>query len=147
MPKAKKLPSGSWRCRVYSHTDENGHKHQESFTASTKAEAEMMAAEYAASKKRRARHDLTVSEAIEGYITAREAVSSPSTIRGYKPMQRNYYDSIGRLKVRNLTSEDMQLFISDLVKKDLSPIFLHVNIILFTVFSLRSLSPLRFPAT
>lgn len=121
MPKAKKLPSGSWRCRVYSHTDENGHKHQESFTAPTKAEAEMMAAEYAASKKRRARHDLTVSEAIEGYITAREAVSSPSTIRGYKQMQRNYYDSIGQLKVRNLTSEDMQLFISELVKKDLSP--------------------------
>lgn len=81
----------------------------------------MMAAEYAASKKRRARHDLTVSEAIEGYITAREAVSSPSTIRGYKQMQRNYYDNIGRLKVRALTSEDMQLFISGLVKRDLSP--------------------------
>jgi integrase len=121
MPRAKKLPSGSWRCRVYSYTDADGKKHQESFTAPTKAEAEMMAAEYAASKKRRARHDLTVSEAINGYITAREAVSSPSTIRGYKQMQRNYYDSIGRLKVRNLTSEDMQLFISELVKKDLSP--------------------------
>lgn len=121
MPKAKKLPSGSWRCRAYAGKDKNGHKHQESFTAPTKAEAEMLASEYAASKKRRARHDLTVSEAIEGYITAREAVSSPSTIRGYKQMQRNYYDSIGRLKVRSLTSEDMQLFISELVKKDLSP--------------------------
>lgn len=121
MPKAKKLPSGSYRCRVYAGKDKNGHKHQESFTAPTKAEAEMLASEYAASKKRRARHDLTVSEAIEGYITAREAVSSPSTIRGYRQMQRNHYHSIERLKVRALTSEDMQLFISELVNKGLSP--------------------------
>ena len=51
MPKAKKLPSGSWRCRVYSYTDADGKKHQESFTAPTKAEAEMMAAEYATKKR------------------------------------------------------------------------------------------------
>ena len=122
MPKAKKLPSGSWRCRVYSYTDADGKKHQESFTAPTKAEAEMMAAEYAAKKRTcNVRRDLTVKEAIDGYIKAKEAVSSPSTIRGYRQMQRCHYDNINSKKIRSLTSEDMQLFISELVNKELSP--------------------------
>ena len=33
MATAKKLPSGSWRCRVYDYTDENGKKHYKSFTS------------------------------------------------------------------------------------------------------------------
>ena len=122
MPKAKKLPSGSWRCRAYAGKDKNGHKHQESFTAPTKAEAEMLASEYAAKKRTlNVRRDLTVEEAVDGYIKAKEAVSSPSTIRGYRQMQRCRYDSINSKKIRSLTSEDMQLFISELVKKGLSP--------------------------
>ena len=36
MAKAKKLPSGNWRVRVYSHTTPDGQKKYESFTASTK---------------------------------------------------------------------------------------------------------------
>ena len=88
MAKAKKLPSGSWRCRAYSHKDADGKQHYESFTAPTKAEAEMMAAEYSAGKKRRVRADLTVHEAIDGYIRAKEPVLSPSTIRGYDRMMK-----------------------------------------------------------
>lgn len=113
--KAKKLPSGSWRCRVYAGKDANGKKHQESFTAPTKAEAEMLAAQYAANKKRRARHDLTVAEAIDGYITAKEGVLSPGTIRGYV-RYKNYYDLIKDKRIRYLTSEDVQLWVSDLSK-------------------------------
>lgn len=121
MAKAKKLPSGSWRARVFSHKDSEGKSHYESFTAPTKAEAEMKAAEFAANKKRRIRHDLTVAEAIDGYITAKEAVSSPSTIRGYRQMERTRYNSISKKKIRALTSEDMQLFVSELVGQGLSP--------------------------
>ena len=116
MPKAKKLPSGSWRCRVYSYTDTDGKKHQESFTAPTKAQAEMLAAEYAANKHRRARHDITVGEAIDGYISAKEPVLSPSTIRGYDRMRKVDFGSIAKKKVRSLTSEDLQLFVSDLAR-------------------------------
>lgn len=47
MAKAKKLPSGNWRVRIYSHTDVQGKKHYESFTASTKQQAEMMGAKFA----------------------------------------------------------------------------------------------------
>lgn len=118
MAKAKKLPSGSWRCRVYSYTDADGKKHQESFTAPTKAEAEMMAAEYASKKRTlNVRRDLTVKEAIDGYISAKEPVLSPSTIRGYDRMRKTDFDMIAKKKIKSLTSEDMQLFVSDLSQR------------------------------
>lgn len=113
MANAKKLPSGMWNVRVYSHK-ENGKRIYESFTAPTKSAAELKAAEYKASKKRRVRYDLTVAEAISGYITSKETVLSPSTIRGYRRMERNNFDSIKNKRIRDLTSEDMQLFISSL---------------------------------
>lgn len=117
--KATKLPSGSWRVRVYSHT-ENGKRIYESFTEATKAEAELRASEYKAKKHRLHRTDLTVGDAIEGYITAKEGVLSPSTIRGYRCSQRNDFHMIENKKIKSLTSEDVQLFISDMAKT-LSP--------------------------
>lgn len=56
MAKAKKLPSGSWRCLVYDYTDEFGKRHYKSFTSNNpspagKREAELLAAEYAAEKE------------------------------------------------------------------------------------------------
>ena len=117
MAKAKKLPSGSWRCLVYSYTDSNNKRHYESFTAPTRAKAEMLAAEYAENKHRRTRHDITVGEAIDGYIAAKEPVLSPSTIRGYDRMRKVDFDTIAGKKIRSLTSEDLQLFVSDLARR------------------------------
>lgn len=114
MAKAKKLPSGSWRAQVYSYTDKDGKKHRESFTAATKAEAEMMAAEYAAGKSRKLKNNLTVKEAISGYIEVKEGVLSPSTIAGYAKMLRNNYKGIEDKRINSLRSEDMQRFVSDL---------------------------------
>lgn len=114
MAKAKKLPSGSWRVRVFSHKDSAGKSHYESFTAPTKAEAEMKASQFAATKNRRVRHDMTVGDALDGYIRAKEAVLSVSTVRGYLKMRRNNFAGIENKKIRNLTNEDMQLFISEL---------------------------------
>ena len=88
MANARKLPSGNWRVRVFSHRDSTGKAHYESFTASTKAEAEMQAAQFKSSNRHRKTLDLTVSEAIEGYITAKEGVLSPATVRLYRQMQR-----------------------------------------------------------
>lgn len=116
MATAKRLPSGSWRVLVFSHRDSNGKRHYESFTAPTKREAEMKAAEWAGRKERRGKSDLTVREAIEGYIRAKEGVLSPSTIRGYDRMLRNNYGPIGEKPIRRLTTEDLQLFVSALAK-------------------------------
>lgn len=119
MAKAKKLPSGSWRVQVFSHRDKAGKVHLESFTAPTKAEAEMLAAEFKATKKRQAKHDLTVEEAINGYIIAKEGVLSPSTIREYKRMKKDF-STIAKKRIRTLTSEDIQLYISE-ISKEVSP--------------------------
>lgn len=113
--KAKKLPSGSWRALVYSH-NENGKRKYKSFTAKTKAEAEMLAAEYKAGKNRLVDNDVTVKEAIDGYIKIKEPVLSPSTVRGYTGM-KHHYKPLDNKKIKTLTSKDIQEFISDLSLK------------------------------
>lgn len=81
MATAKKLPSGSYRVRIFDGVGADGKKKHKSFTADTKKEAEFMAAEY--SLKRRERpQELTVGEAIDKYIAAKENVLSPTTIHG-----------------------------------------------------------------
>ena len=102
----------SYRVQVFSHYEGNKRKYA-SFTAPTKALAEMKAAEFMASKKRHIRHDLTVGDAVEGYISAKEAVLSPSTVRSYKQMVK-YYAPLLKRKISTLTSEDIQRFISGL---------------------------------
>ena len=52
MATAKKLPSGSWRCLIYTGKDENGKRQYKSFTADSKKEAEFLAAAFLASKQR-----------------------------------------------------------------------------------------------
>ena len=117
MATARVLPSGQWRCLVFDGM-ENGKRKYKSFTAATKNDAELQAKQYLADPSRKNREQkLTVKDAIERYISSKEGVLSPSTIYGYRRMQRNRYESIGKLKIQELTSEDMQKFISDTAKE------------------------------
>jgi len=115
MPKAKRLPSGSYRTQVYIGKDENGKKRLESFTAPTARESELMAAQFKADLTRKRGSDMTVGEAIRGYIRAKEAVLSPKTVKEYKGMERNHYGPLKDKSIRKITSEDLQLYISSLV--------------------------------
>lgn len=115
MPNAKKLPSGNWRVQVYSHTDAAGRKHYQSFTAPTKAAAEMEAAAFKNDIDRRRADDITVSEAITSYIDSNDGVLSPSTIRGYR-MDLKRVEPIANVKIRKLTSQILQSFITELSK-------------------------------
>lgn len=114
MSKAKRLPSGSWRCRVYSHTDSDGKKIYESFTASTRNEAELLAAQFKNGKTRRAAGDLTLSECISGYIESRKAILSPATVRTYNDGLKRINPIIGKLKVKRIDTAAIQSFISGL---------------------------------
>lgn len=116
MATAKKQPSGMWKVRVYSHTSLDGKKHYKAFTAPTKQEAEQMAARFSGDADRAKRVDLTVVEAIEGYIRSREGILSPTTIRGYRAILRRYYSGIGTKRIRKITSADLQLYVSELAK-------------------------------
>lgn len=111
MATAKKTKSGMWKVRVYSHTDEKG-KHYKAFTAPTKQEAEQQAAKFSGDADRANRVDLSVYDAIAGYIRAKENVLSPSTIRGYRILERNNYSDIGTMRIRKLTTERVQLWVS-----------------------------------
>lgn len=114
--KAKKLQSGSWNVSVFSHMDGNKRKYA-SFTAPTKDDALLMAAEFKAGKKRSVRHDLTVNDAVTGYISSKEGVLSPETVRGYLKIQRCNLGLIQNKRIRQLSSEEMQRFVSDLAIK------------------------------
>lgn len=112
MAKARKLPSGNWNVRVFDGTDENGKEHFRSFTASTKKQAEYLAAEYAAKKKQRIEH-ITVGEAIDRYIAAKDKVLSPSTIYGYQKMRRNNLQMLMSIPIDRLTREQVQIAVNE----------------------------------
>lgn len=93
MANAKKLPSGNWRVNLYIGKDDNGKRKYKSFTAETKKEAEFLAATYNLKRKEKPK-DITVGDAIDGYIQSKENVLSPSTIGGYKAIRKNQLQGI-----------------------------------------------------
>lgn len=127
MAKAKKLKSGSWRCLAYSHTervwdpkkkDWTEKRIYESFTAPTKKEAELMAAEFAVTKDVKKRpENMTLYEAIDKYIQIKEGVLSPTTVRTYKSARRTHFEDIGDLSIRDINSSAIQSWISDLSRR------------------------------
>lgn len=116
MPKAEHLDSGSWRCRVYSHT-ENGKRKYVSFIEASKYEAEAKAAAFSRKKVRGNKAvAMTVEQAVEGYLAAKRDALSPSTRRTYARNIKNHYGPLLDLKINKLSNEDIQYFINDLSK-------------------------------
>ena len=127
MPTARKLPSGSWRCQVYSHTEKiynekigkwKDRRVYESFTSDDpspagKREAELAAAQFAATKQgQKSMRNMPLAQAMEDYIESRSNVLSPSTIREYRRMQKNNYDSINKIFLNQLTTEKVQKWVN-----------------------------------
>lgn len=122
MATAKKLKSGSWRCQVYSHTEDiiqpdgtiKKKRIYKSFTCNVagpkgKRMCERMAAEWAENKDyKNLKSDLTMGEATDLYIKNREAVLSPCTIRDYKRIRKNDLKLLENLKISRITQEDVQ---------------------------------------
>lgn len=138
MAKAKKLPSGSWRCLVYSHSevqynkdgkpalDAKGKQKQkriyESFTSDDpspagKREAELAAAQFAVDKKS---HTIiskkTFGDALDDYIKDRSSVLSPGTIREYKRIRRANIQALMDVRLCDITQDMIQKIINDEAK-------------------------------
>lgn len=113
MASAKKLPSGNWRARVF-YKGTNGEERCESFTAETKKEAEFLAAQFRLKRKEQADTKLTLRTASERYIDIKRNVVSPSTIRGYMVIMRNYLQDLWPLRVNDITQEAVQISINKL---------------------------------
>lgn len=121
MATAKKLKSGSWRCLVYD-CMEGGKRKYKSFTAPTKKEAEHKATQYLMEKdekKKANSNENLFRDELEKYIVAKEAVLSPSTIRGYRNIQKmlsEKYSAFCSTKLSRISQDDVQEVISDLSK-------------------------------
>lgn len=142
MATAKQLPSGTWRCLVFSHYEqilENGKpiidsktgkpktkRIYESFTSDLpgkkgKRDAELQANAFLQEKHRKKRpEDMTVREACEEYIKLKENVLSESTLRGYETMLRNNMVEISDISLRNISQADVQRWIN-IISTRLSP--------------------------
>lgn len=126
MAKAKKLPSGSWRCRVLDHYeityDEEGKKHRKAVmrsftvadpTAAGRKECERQAAVFAASRERISQNDLTVREAIRAYIDLKANIFSPTTYHLYEGYLKTAYGAIEDIRTARLSQTDVQAWMNE----------------------------------
>ena len=116
MAKAKKLPSGNWRVRIYAGEDANGKDIYKSFTAPTKREAEFLAAEYQMTGKQKTASagDMTLKEAYDRYIESKSNVLSPTTVREYKRSANRDLQDLMQKKLHSITKEDVQKSINQM---------------------------------
>lgn len=103
MAKAKKLPSGNYRVLYYV----DGEPH--SVTRATPKEAELAALQHQTNKKRaNTPAKKTLSKAIDDYIELKSNILSPSTIYGYRQIQRNAYPLLLDLPLSKITTKAVQ---------------------------------------
>lgn len=134
MATAKKLPSGSWRCLVFSHyeyvTEKDGNikkkRIYESFTCDDpspagKRRCEAMAAEYANKKEQSnlSSYKLTFGEAMDAYISERSQILSPASIRKYRSMQKEF-SMLNNYKLKDINQKIVQQYINS-ISGTLSP--------------------------
>ncbi len=112
MASAKKLPSGNWRIQVFVGKNADGSNNMKSFTAPTRWEAEKIAAEFI-EEGRKEKKKFTVAKAVDGYISLKSNVLSPSTIRGYGILRRNRLQSLMPLDIHEVNSFTMQQAINE----------------------------------
>ena len=112
---ATKLPSGKWRIQLLDYKDATGKRHYKSFVGNTPDEAELAALEWKLGKASEEPEDISVYDVITRYIEIKKNVLSPSTVRSYEAMQKNYFcDRFGATKIGDLRSNRVQLWISDM---------------------------------
>jgi len=126
MATAKKLPSGSWRVRVFSHYEhiqlEGGAIRKkgiyESFTSDDtsnrgKVLAESAANEFLLKKERQKRGKMTLREAMDGYINSKRNVLSLNTVDEYERLAKTAYASIIDTPTRKLNQEMIQIWVNN----------------------------------
>lgn len=101
-PQARRLPSGSWMCRV----TVNGQG--KCFTGAVKSEIEKLALEYKSTRKLKPITSMTVGDALSHFIDVRRNVLSPSTIRGYEQIQRCRFLRLQKIPIAKLLEADVQ---------------------------------------
>lgn len=106
VPPAAQLPSGRWRCRVVIG------ERRCTFTADTKRGAEDAArqgvADFQAGVSTEKKKAATIGSCIDNYISSREAVLSPCTIRGYKGVRKSRFQQLMDKDIHAMTQQQWQ---------------------------------------
>lgn len=112
-----------WRCLVFSHYEyKDGKKVRKykSFTADTKREAERLAAVWEYDQAKNA-GKLSVHDAVDQYITVKEAALSPSTVTGYRSyLKTGKYEPLEDLDVSEVSQRSLQLWVAFMLEEEYS---------------------------
>lgn len=112
LPTPQRLPSGMYRCQVMvdgkrvSVVDKNP----------AVAQANAIAIKNGLIEKKKTGPSMTVGEALDRYIESKDAVLSPSTIRGYKQLRKNALQELMCKKLSDLTQEDVQRAVNKMAR-------------------------------
>lgn len=120
MATAKKLPSGSWRCRLSIGKDPKTKKYiYKSFTAETKKEAERLSYEWLYTQK--ASEDpktQTLSDAIKEYNENRKYTLSPRTAKEYEGYSKSAFKEIENFTLAEINQKVVQMWVNNCAKKN-----------------------------
>lgn len=115
-PRPVELPSGKWRCQVMV----AGKRIDVIEDDPAVAHAKALAVKAGLLEETKPVKELTVGEAIDRYIESKDAVLSPSTVRGYRQIRENAFQDIMGIKLSELTQERVQRAVNKMAK-DKSP--------------------------
>ena len=115
IPDPKKLPSGSWRIQI----QVNGQKY--SITDKDKKVVKQRAKEIFAGATFEKHSMMTVKDAMDAYLKLNWDVLSPATLLGYKRYSENYFQSIMKISITDLTQLDVQKAVEQDAKRGLAP--------------------------
>lgn len=94
IPKAEKLPSGAWRCRVTVNGQRMSFIKDEEDDAVNAAVLAMVASDPDEINRKKALAKITLRSAVKDYISKRKNVLSPSTARAYNSILNNRFQTI-----------------------------------------------------
>lgn len=115
-PTPQELPSHAWRCQV----TVNGKRESVIDDDPEVAHANALALKHKLLATKKKPIDYTVGEAIDKYIETKDSVLSPSTIAGYKKTRENALQDIMKVRLADLTQEQVQRAVNSMAK-DHSP--------------------------
>lgn len=118
MATAKKLPSGSWRCLVFSHRDPSGKRIYKSFTCDDpssrgKRKCEAEAAAWATEKELHLASAKTFDIAAKEYIDTRRNTLSPRTIEDYERTSKLYLAELQNIRIDDITQARIQRIVDN----------------------------------
>lgn len=116
---ATRLPSGSYRTQVLIGRDASGKRLYKSFTAATAKQADLLALQWQADHPSDTALGDTLRKAMRDFLRTREAVLSPSTIRGYNSISKELEKGFPRLvarKIALISGDDLQQIVNQITR-------------------------------